>query len=151
MTPKQVAQVQQSFAMVVPVADETSALFDSRLFEIASHLQPLFRGDVIEQGRKPMATLAVVVNGLSRLDTILPGAVERFFRRDQCSPPGTRRGFRVLLRADPRCGKDPAEPVGFHDRAEISSMLGRQFIAVADCHNLLGGVMFKDESWKGLP
>jgi hemoglobin-like flavoprotein len=74
MTPKQVAQVQQSFAMVAPVADEGAALFYDRLFEIAPQLRPLFRGDIAEQGRKLMATLAFVVNGLTRLDAILPAA-----------------------------------------------------------------------------
>jgi hemoglobin-like flavoprotein len=74
MTPKQVAQVQQSFAMVAPVADEAAALFYGRLFEIAPQLRPLFRGDMAEQGRKLMATLAVVVNGLTRLEAILPAA-----------------------------------------------------------------------------
>jgi|HubBroStandDraft_4_1064222.scaffolds.fasta_scaffold209442_1 nitric oxide dioxygenase len=74
MTPKQIAQVQQSFAMVAPVADEAAALFYGRLFEIAPQLRPLFRGDMAEQGRKLMATLAVVVNGLTRLEAILPAA-----------------------------------------------------------------------------
>jgi hemoglobin-like flavoprotein len=74
MTPKQVAQVQQSFAMVAPVADEAAALFYGRLFEIAPQLRPLFRGDMAEQRRKLMATLAVVVNGLTRLEAILPAA-----------------------------------------------------------------------------
>jgi hemoglobin-like flavoprotein len=74
MTPKQIAQVQQSFAMVAPVADEAAALFYGRLFEIAPQLRPLFRGDMAEQGHKLMATLAVVVNGLTRLEAILPAA-----------------------------------------------------------------------------
>ena len=74
MTPKQIAQVQQSFAAVVPVADEAAALFYGHLFEIAPQLRPLFRGDIAEQGRKLMATLAVVVNGLTKLDAILPAA-----------------------------------------------------------------------------
>src|SRR5579864_4153120 len=74
MTPKQIAQVQQSFAMVAPVADEAAALFYDRLFEIAPQLQPLFRGNIAEQGRKLMATLAFVVNGLSSLDDVLPAA-----------------------------------------------------------------------------
>jgi anti-sigma regulatory factor (Ser/Thr protein kinase) len=39
MTPKQVAQVQQSFALVAPIADEAASLFYGRLFEIAPHLQ----------------------------------------------------------------------------------------------------------------
>jgi len=96
MTPKQVAQVQQSFAMVAPVADEAAARFYGRLFEIAPHLRPMFRGDIAEQGRKLMATLAFVVNGLTRLDTILPAAsalakrhVDYGVRPDHYRPVGT--------------------------------------------------------------
>jgi hemoglobin-like flavoprotein len=74
MTPEQVAQVQQSFAKVAPIADKAAALFYGRLFEIAPELRPLFRGDMAEQGRKLMATLAIVVHGLTRLDAILPAA-----------------------------------------------------------------------------
>jgi hemoglobin-like flavoprotein len=44
------------------------------LFEIAPDVRPLFRGDMAEQGRKLMATLAVVVNGLADLESILPAA-----------------------------------------------------------------------------
>ncbi len=74
MTPEQVAQVQQSFAQVAPTADKAAALFYGRLFEIAPQLRPLFRGDMAEQGHMLMATLAIVVRGLTRLDTILPAA-----------------------------------------------------------------------------
>jgi nitric oxide dioxygenase len=74
MTPEQIAQVQQSFAKVVPMADQAATLFYNRLFEIAPELRPLFRGDMAEQGRKLMATLAVVVGGLTRLEAILPAA-----------------------------------------------------------------------------
>jgi hypothetical protein len=34
-------------------------------FETAPEVKPLFRGDMTKQGRKLMATLALVVNGLS--------------------------------------------------------------------------------------
>jgi hemoglobin-like flavoprotein len=44
------------------------------LFEIAPALKPLFRGDMTEQGRKLMATLGVVVNGLADLESVLPAA-----------------------------------------------------------------------------
>jgi nitric oxide dioxygenase len=49
-------------------------LFYGRLFEIAPEVKPMFRGDMKEQGRKLMATLAVVVNGLANLAAILPAA-----------------------------------------------------------------------------
>lgn len=74
MTPDQVKSVQASFAKVAPVAEAAAGIFYSRLFEIAPEVEPLFRGDMTEQGRKLMKTLAVVVNGLGNLDSILPAA-----------------------------------------------------------------------------
>ncbi len=74
MTPDQIKAVQESFAKVAPISEQAAALFYGRLFEIAPAVKPLFRGDMKEQGRKLMATLAVVVGGLSNLETILPAA-----------------------------------------------------------------------------
>jgi nitric oxide dioxygenase len=74
MTPEQIKAIQESFAKVVPISEQAAALFYGRLFEIAPSVKPLFRGDMTEQGRKLMATLAVVVNGLTNLESILPAA-----------------------------------------------------------------------------
>ncbi len=74
MTPAQVELVQDSFAKVAPISEQAAALFYGRLFDIAPEVEPLFKGDMTEQGRKLMATLAVVVNGLSNLSSILPAA-----------------------------------------------------------------------------
>lgn len=74
MTPEQVALIQRSFAKVAPIAGEAAALFYGRLFEIAPEVRPLFLGDMKEQGRKLMGTLAVVVNGLTNLESVLPAA-----------------------------------------------------------------------------
>jgi hemoglobin-like flavoprotein len=74
MTPNQVKAIQDSFEMVKPIADQAAALFYGRLFEIAPEVKPLFRGDMAEQGRKLMATLAVVVHGLDNLASVLPAA-----------------------------------------------------------------------------
>ena len=74
MTPAQIKLVQDSFAKVAPISDQAAALFYGRLFEIAPEVTPLFKGNLAEQGRKLMATLAVVVNGLANLDSILPAA-----------------------------------------------------------------------------
>jgi hemoglobin-like flavoprotein len=74
MTPDQVKAIQESFAKVVPISQQAAALFYGRLFEIAPAVKPLFRGDMEEQGRKLMAMLAAVVNGLGNLETILPAA-----------------------------------------------------------------------------
>src|SRR6185369_7274180 len=74
MTPEQVKLVQDSFAKVAPISDVAASMFYERLFEIAPDVKPLFPGDMTEQRKKLMATLAVVVNGLTELDTILPAA-----------------------------------------------------------------------------
>jgi hemoglobin-like flavoprotein len=72
MTPADIALIKDSFSKVVPIADVAAGLFYGRLFETAPQVKPLFKGDISEQGRKLMATLGVVVNGLDKLDTILP-------------------------------------------------------------------------------
>jgi nitric oxide dioxygenase len=74
MTPDQIKAIQESFAKVAPISEQAAAMFYARLFEIAPPVASLFRGDMQEQGKKLMATLAVVVNGLSNLETILPAA-----------------------------------------------------------------------------
>jgi len=74
MTPEQIALVQQSFTKVVPISQQAANVFYGRLFEIAPEVKPMFRGDITEQGSKLMTTLAVVVNGLTDLNSILPAA-----------------------------------------------------------------------------
>jgi hemoglobin-like flavoprotein len=74
MNASDVALVQDSFKKVAPISDVAAELFYGRLFEIAPQVKPMFRGDMKEQGRKLMATLGVVVTGLTRLETVLPAA-----------------------------------------------------------------------------
>jgi hemoglobin-like flavoprotein len=74
MNSDQVALIQHSLAKVTPVTGEAAALFYGRLFEIAPELKPLFHDDMTDQGRKLMATLAVVVNGLTDLESVLRAA-----------------------------------------------------------------------------
>jgi hemoglobin-like flavoprotein len=74
MTPDQVQLVQQSFSKVAPIADQAAVMFYDRLFEIAPQVKAMFPGDLSEQRKKLMATLAVVVNGLSNLESVLPAA-----------------------------------------------------------------------------
>jgi hemoglobin-like flavoprotein len=74
MTPDQVSLVQQSFAKVAPISDQAAVLFYGRLFDIAPQVKAMFPEDMTEQRKKLMATLAVVVNGLSNLESILPAA-----------------------------------------------------------------------------
>lgn len=72
MTPKQIMLIQISFEQVLPIADTVAELFYGRLFELDPSLRPLFRGNMAEQGRKLMTTLKLVVNGLPRLEALVP-------------------------------------------------------------------------------
>jgi nitric oxide dioxygenase len=74
MTPDQIKLVQDSFAKVGPISDKAAELFYGRLFEIAPQVRAMFPDDMSEQRKKLMATLAIVVQGLNNLDTILPAA-----------------------------------------------------------------------------
>jgi hemoglobin-like flavoprotein len=64
--------VKDSFRKITPIADQAAALFYARLFELDPHLRGLFRGDMLEQGRKLMAMIAMAVASLERLDSIVP-------------------------------------------------------------------------------
>ena len=72
ITPKQKQLVQTSFAKVVPISETAANLFYARLFALDLTLKPLFKGDMKEQGRKLMRTLAVAVSGLDNLEQIVP-------------------------------------------------------------------------------
>jgi hemoglobin-like flavoprotein len=72
--------VQESFSKVLPIADRAAALFYQNLFTSDPSLQPLFKGDMVEQGKKLMKMIATAVNGLDRLEAIVP-AVQDLGRR----------------------------------------------------------------------
>ena len=72
MNREQIKLVQESFAKVVPIADAAAALFYGRLFDLVPALESLFKGDMVEQGRKLMQMIGVAVKSLDRLEQVLP-------------------------------------------------------------------------------
>ncbi|MCV9386315.1 globin family protein [Reichenbachiella ulvae] len=64
--------VQETFAMVAPIADKAAEIFYAKLFELDPDLKPLFKGDISEQGKKLMAMLAAAVKGLDDLGALVP-------------------------------------------------------------------------------
>jgi hemoglobin-like flavoprotein len=80
MTPKQINLVQNTFEMVVPIADLAATLFYDRLFELDPYLRPMFHGPIEEQGKKLMTTLALAVRGLNQPEKIIP-AVQSLGRK----------------------------------------------------------------------
>ena len=72
MTAIDILLVQDSFRKVLPIAEQASALFYARLFELDASLRPLFHGSMAEQGRKLMTMLAMAVTSLNQPDTLVP-------------------------------------------------------------------------------
>jgi hemoglobin-like flavoprotein len=72
MTSEQKRLVQVTFAKVAPIADAAAAIFYARLFELDPGLKPLFTADIRAQGRKLMRMIGMAVNGLDRLDDLVP-------------------------------------------------------------------------------
>jgi len=76
MTPEQIELIQSSWAKVVPIQDTAADIFYDHLFENNPGVRPLFKDDMSTQKKALMGMLTVVVNGLPKLDTILPAVQE---------------------------------------------------------------------------
>jgi hemoglobin-like flavoprotein len=72
VTARQTQLVQESFARVAPFTEQAAELFYGRLFELDPALSALFTGDIRQQGRKLIQTLAVVVLGLDYFERLVP-------------------------------------------------------------------------------
>jgi len=72
--------IQDTFALVTPIADKAAEIFYAKLFELDPSLKPLFTGDMKEQGRKLMSMIATAVKGLDRPESII-GAVQDLGKR----------------------------------------------------------------------
>jgi hemoglobin-like flavoprotein len=73
VSPTQIQLVQTTWKKLLPIENEAARLFYERLFALDPGARALFRaGDLREQGRKLTAMITTTVNGLSRLDTIVP-------------------------------------------------------------------------------
>lgn len=80
MTPQQTMLVKSSWQKVLPIRDTAAELFYTKLFALDPALKPLFTTDIKEQGRKLTAMISTAVNGLDRIDSIVP-AVQDLGRR----------------------------------------------------------------------
>lgn len=80
MSPNQIRLVQSTWQQVLPISDQAAELFYGRLFQLEPSYRRLFKTDQKAQGRKLMQMISTAVNGLPKLDTIVP-AVEDLGRR----------------------------------------------------------------------
>ena len=72
LTAAQKTLVQDSFAAIVPIADDAAVLFYQRLFELDPSLRAMFPADMFEQRKKLIQMLAAAVKGLDHLDRLVP-------------------------------------------------------------------------------
>jgi len=80
MNLRQIALVQGSWQKVRNVAEAAARLFYARLFALDPSLAAMFRGDLREQGCKLIAMISVAVDGLARIETLVP-VIEALGRR----------------------------------------------------------------------
>jgi nitric oxide dioxygenase len=71
MDARQVALVQQSFEKAAALGDKVAEIFYAELFAIDPSLRAMFRGDMREQRKKLLSTLALVVRSLHAPEKIL--------------------------------------------------------------------------------
>ena len=71
MTPEKITLVRSSWQQVLPIQDTAAQLFYGQLFELDPSLRSLFKGDMVEQGRKLMTMINMVVISLDKLGPIL--------------------------------------------------------------------------------
>lgn len=72
MQAQTVKLVQDSFALVAPIAPQAAALFYDNLFTAHPELKPLFKGDMQAQGAKLMQMIGLAVSKLDTPDVLLP-------------------------------------------------------------------------------
>ncbi|HMN29128.1 MAG TPA: globin family protein [Caldilineaceae bacterium] len=80
MKPEQKELVRNTFAQILPIAEQAAALFYNRLFALAPEVKPLFKHNMEEQGRKLMQMIAIAVAHLDRLEELIP-AVQALGKR----------------------------------------------------------------------
>ena len=72
VTPKEAKLIRASFELAAISSTRTSELFYQRLFALDPSVRGLFHGDMREQGRKLISTLALVVDSIDQLEDLLP-------------------------------------------------------------------------------
>ena len=81
---RQIKLVQESWQEVLIFPDAAAQLFYVRLFALDPSLSSLLKGDIREQGKKLIAMITVAVNGLGRIETLVP-VFEALGRRHSAS------------------------------------------------------------------
>ena len=67
---QQIELIQTSWSKIVPIADQSAALFYEKLFALDPSLKPLFKNDFAEQGKKLITMLSLTINKLDDLESL---------------------------------------------------------------------------------
>jgi hemoglobin-like flavoprotein len=71
MKPEQVKIILLTFSQVTSNKDRVGQMFYERLFAIAPETRPMFKGDMAEQSRKLMDTLALAIGSLRDMPSLV--------------------------------------------------------------------------------
>lgn len=80
LSTKDIENVQGTWEMAIPIADQAAEIFYDRLFEVDPSLRPMFPEDMSDQKKKLMQMITVAVKGLTKLEEIVP-AVQQLGKR----------------------------------------------------------------------
>ncbi len=72
LTAEQVADVQRTWELCVPIADAAADIFYTKLFELDPELKALFPSDMAEQKKKLMTMITTAVRSLTNLAALVP-------------------------------------------------------------------------------
>lgn len=70
LTTRQIELIQSAIPVITANADTVAEAFYTQLFALDPSLRPMFRGDMVEQGRKLMTMLGTALNNVNRLDSL---------------------------------------------------------------------------------
>ena len=71
MKPEQIKIILLTFSQVAGNKDRVGQIFYDRLFAIAPETRPMFKGDMAEQSRKLMDTLALAIGSLRDMPSLV--------------------------------------------------------------------------------
>ncbi len=72
VSPDEKKLVQDTFTMVVPIAEQAAEIFYNKLFELDPAVRALFKGDMKVQGQKLMTMIGMAAKGLDDLEALVP-------------------------------------------------------------------------------
>jgi nitric oxide dioxygenase len=80
LTPTEIKSIQQTFEMIMPIADTFALIFYDRFFYLEPAVRPLFKIDMTLQREKLMSMMAFIIRGLDKPELFTPELKEMGLR-----------------------------------------------------------------------